>query len=276
MNMGCRIIRGHEMLKWAVRKGLVSPYQFGRINGRMAISCILLKQTSYNIIRLMQLTAIIFHNEAKAAYDRMIPSQCMTLSARAWVSLSAIQMKLTILERMKYFVKMTYRALQDYFQNTFLWKVYGMLQGSSEVCLMWSLSCLVQFKFLDEQVPMAVLPSPWPAIYTACNGKGFLDDVTLWETLLTSELREVLAQMQEHKCKPKPKHENKVSMLLEEPSTYSRQSSLLSVGTTKGMAWPLWGLLIKTPTLLSIWPKAMPELGWHQLHMLKSLPATEH
>ncbi len=92
MNMGCRIIRGHEMLKWAVRKGLVSPYQVGGINGWMAISCILLKQTSYDIICLMQLTAIIFHNEAKAAYDRMIPSQCMTLSARAGVSLSAIQM----------------------------------------------------------------------------------------------------------------------------------------------------------------------------------------
>jgi hypothetical protein len=46
MNMGCRIIWGHEMLQRAVRQGLVSPYQFGGINGRMAISCVLLKQTS--------------------------------------------------------------------------------------------------------------------------------------------------------------------------------------------------------------------------------------
>jgi hypothetical protein len=43
MNMGCKIIWGHEMLKRAVQKGLVSPYQFGGINGRMAISCVLLK-----------------------------------------------------------------------------------------------------------------------------------------------------------------------------------------------------------------------------------------
>jgi hypothetical protein len=50
MNMGCTIIGGHEMLKCAVRKGLVSPYQFGGINGRMAINCVLLKQTSYDII----------------------------------------------------------------------------------------------------------------------------------------------------------------------------------------------------------------------------------
>jgi hypothetical protein len=42
----------------------VSPYQFGGINGRMAINCVLLKQTSYDIIWLMQLTAIIFDNDA--------------------------------------------------------------------------------------------------------------------------------------------------------------------------------------------------------------------
>jgi hypothetical protein len=85
MNMGCQIIWGHEMLRHAVRQGLVSPYQFGGINGRMSISCVLLKRTSYDIIRLMRLTAVFFDNDAKAAYDRMIPSQCMILSARAGI-----------------------------------------------------------------------------------------------------------------------------------------------------------------------------------------------
>jgi hypothetical protein len=126
----------------------------------MAISSVLLKQTSYDIIHLMRLTAIIFDNNAKVAYDHMIPSQCMILAARAGVSPSAIQMKLTVLKRMKYFVKTAYRALQDYFQNTFLRGIYGMLQGSSEVCPIWSLSSLVQFDVLDEHIPMAVFPSP--------------------------------------------------------------------------------------------------------------------
>jgi hypothetical protein len=53
-----------------VQQGLVSPYQFGGINGRMSISCVLLKHsTSYDIIHLMQLTAVVFDNDAKAAYD---------------------------------------------------------------------------------------------------------------------------------------------------------------------------------------------------------------
>jgi hypothetical protein len=140
--------------------------------------------------------AIIFDNDAKAAYDRMTPSQCMILSARAGVSPSAIQMKLTVLKRMKYFVKTAYGASQDYFQNMFLQGIYGMLQGSSEVCPIWSLSSLVQFDILDKQIPMAVFPSTRPSLYTERNGEGFVDDVTLWETSLTSELREVQECMQ--------------------------------------------------------------------------------
>jgi hypothetical protein len=81
MNMGCRIIWGHKMLKRAAHHGLISSYQFGGINGRMSISCVLLKHTSYDIIQLMHLTALIIDNDATAAYDRMIPSQCMIMSA---------------------------------------------------------------------------------------------------------------------------------------------------------------------------------------------------
>ncbi len=155
--------------------------------------------TEMNLLRYhlsMQLMAIIFDNNDKAAYDHMIPSQCMILSAWAGVSPSAIQMKLTVLKRMKYFVKTAYGASQDYFQNTLLQGIYGMLQGSSEVCPIWSLSSLVQFDVLDKQIPMAVFPSHQPLLYTERNGEGFVDDVTLWETLLTSELREVQERMQ--------------------------------------------------------------------------------
>jgi hypothetical protein len=81
MNMGCRIIWGHKMLKQAARHGLISSYQFNGINGQMSISCVLLKHTSYDIIQLMHLTTLIFDNDATAAYDRMIPSQCMIVSA---------------------------------------------------------------------------------------------------------------------------------------------------------------------------------------------------
>jgi hypothetical protein len=154
----------------------------------MAISCVPLKRTYYDIIRLMQLTLIIFDNDAKAAYDRMIPPQCMILSARAGVKEQAIQMKLTALKRMKYFVKTAYGASKEYFTNTILRSILSMLQGSSEVCPIWTLSTSVQFTVLDEQFPPALFPSPRPEVYTARNGKDFVDDVSLWETSPTRDL----------------------------------------------------------------------------------------
>jgi hypothetical protein len=69
-------------------------------------------------------------------------------------------MKLTVLKRIKYFVKTAYGASQNYLQNTFFQKIYRMLQGSSEVCPIWSLSSSVQFEVLDKQFPKAVFPSP--------------------------------------------------------------------------------------------------------------------
>jgi hypothetical protein len=96
------------MLKRAVQYNLISPYQFGGQNGHMSISCVLLKCTSYDIIWLMHLVAIIFDNDATAAYNQMIPSQCMITSAHAGVPKSAIRMKLTVLQCMKYFVKTSY------------------------------------------------------------------------------------------------------------------------------------------------------------------------
>jgi hypothetical protein len=88
------------------------------------------------------------------------------------------------------------RSLQEYFTNTFLQSILGMLQGSSEVCPIWTLSSSVQFTVLDEQFPPAIFPSPHPEVYTARNGEGFVDDVALWETSPTQELRVVQAQMQ--------------------------------------------------------------------------------
>jgi hypothetical protein len=79
--MGFRIIWGHEMMQRAIKAGHVSDYQFGDRSSYMYISAILLKQLSYDICRQMRLTATILDNDHTAAFDRMIPSQCMILSA---------------------------------------------------------------------------------------------------------------------------------------------------------------------------------------------------
>jgi hypothetical protein len=108
----------------------------------------------------MRLVAIIFDNDATAAYNRMIPSQCMIVSARAGVNENAIKLKLTALQQMKYYVKTAYGTSSEYFCNTILRNVLGMLQGSTEVCPIWSLNSSIQLDVLDQEHPPAKFPSP--------------------------------------------------------------------------------------------------------------------
>ena len=110
----------------------------------------------------------------------------------------AIQMKLTVLERMKYYFKTAFGTSSEYFQNTFLRMILGMLQGSAEVCPIWSLSSSVQFAVLDEQFEPTVFPSPRPDISTQRNGEGFVDYVALWETSDTEPVQELVESMEEN------------------------------------------------------------------------------
>jgi hypothetical protein len=81
LNMHFQIIWGHEMMHQAIKVGHVTDFQLGGRSGYMYISAILINQVSYDLCRLMQTSAVIFDNDQTAAYDQMIPSQCMILSA---------------------------------------------------------------------------------------------------------------------------------------------------------------------------------------------------
>ncbi len=116
-------------------------------------------------------------------------------SAQAGVGKKPIEMKLKVLQWMLCYVKTAYGLSSTSFWNKFPCLVLGMLQGSSEVCPIWSLSSSVQFKVMDDQYPMAVFPSPHPEVYTKCNGESLIDDITLWETSAKASLPEVSQTM---------------------------------------------------------------------------------
>jgi hypothetical protein len=197
MNMGFRIIWGHKMMQRASKHGLISPYQYGARNGHMAISCVLLKRSSYDIIRLMRLTACMFDCDATACYDRMIPSQCMMVTARAGVSEDAINLKLTALQRMKYRVKTAYGISSNFFTHNLRRRMLGLLQGSANAGAIWSLNWSTLFSVLDNRYPKARFPSPRDHVYTERNGKGFVDDTALIITSSIDSINIVTARSEE-------------------------------------------------------------------------------
>jgi hypothetical protein len=66
----------------AEKHGILHKAQFGSRKGKMAISAVLLKWLSYDIIRQSQMDACMFDNDASACYDHMIPSISMIQKRR--------------------------------------------------------------------------------------------------------------------------------------------------------------------------------------------------
>ena len=95
----------------------------------MAISAVLLKRLSYDIICQTRMDACMFDNDASACYDRMIPSITMIKSRRAGLPPAAAHLLLTLLFCMEYYVRTAYGVSSMAFSNFTDW-ILGCLSVS--------------------------------------------------------------------------------------------------------------------------------------------------
>ena len=73
-NMALRIIFGRRLIQRAEDRGTIPMSQWGSRLNRSSTDAILLKCLSYDGLSLLRHSAIIFNNDCKAAFDRMVPS----------------------------------------------------------------------------------------------------------------------------------------------------------------------------------------------------------
>jgi hypothetical protein len=159
--VGFQIIWGHEMMQRAIKAGHVTDFQLGGRSRYMYISAMLMKRVSYDLCRLMQTSAVIFDNDQTAAYDHMIPSRCMILSAREGVNKAAIETQLAVLRNCEYCqVKSAHGISPDSFQNDLDTLILGLLQGSAAVGAMWTLLYTLMFTVLDSRFPPTRFVTP--------------------------------------------------------------------------------------------------------------------
>ena len=195
MNMGFRIIFGHRMMKMATKMGLLSPYQFGSRSGHNALGCVLLKCLSYDTARLLVALLCIFDNDAMACFDRMIPSQCMTLGRHVGVQEGPIRLHLKISKRMKYHIKTAYSISPRHFVTSFFLLILGMMQGSAAVGAFWALSSSLLLAILRHHHKPTRFPSPRDQIYMERNGKANVNDTALWKLSMTGTIYALVQSM---------------------------------------------------------------------------------
>ena len=185
---------GRRLMNNAEKHGLLHPALFGSRRGKMAISAVLLKRLSYDVIRQTCMDACMFDNNASACYDRMIPLITMIKSRRAGMPPAATQVLLTLLLHMRYYVRTAYGISSAAFSNLTDW-ILGVMQGSGHACCLWALTSSVMLDQMDH-TPGATFHSPHPYRFTKRTGEAFVDDTSLWLLRLGLSLMAAITLMQ--------------------------------------------------------------------------------
>ena len=100
-----QIIWARRMVWNAEDKKQLMDNQMGSRKGKSALSAVLFKRLSYDIIRQRREAAAVFNNDASGCYDRMIPSIAMMACRALGLPRKAARLKLRMLQKMKYFVE---------------------------------------------------------------------------------------------------------------------------------------------------------------------------
>jgi hypothetical protein len=89
LNLCLSELFGRRLMDNAEKHHLLHPHQYGSRKDKMCISALLLKRISYDHIWQTRMDAIMFDNDARACYDRIIPSLAAMMSRRAGMTRNA-------------------------------------------------------------------------------------------------------------------------------------------------------------------------------------------
>jgi hypothetical protein len=195
LNMCLSEIFGRCMLDNAETHGLLHKAQYGSRRGKMAISAVLLKRLSYDIIRQARMDACVVDNDAAACYDRIIPSIAMIKSRHAGVPRPVAQVFLSLLFRMEYHVRTAYGVSSEAYSN-FIDFLLGVMQGAGHSGALWAITSSIMFDLM-EHTPGATFHSPLQQRSIRRTGEAFVDDTTLWLLRMGLFLAAATIMMQE-------------------------------------------------------------------------------
>jgi len=129
LNMSLQIVFGQWLIHRAEDGNNISPLQWGSRPNRSSTDAILMKHLTYDGINICKKVAIIFNNDGKAAFDRMIPSVGAIALCRLGSSENAVSALLQVLQQMKCRVCTALGISDQAYSNVQFW-VLGTLQGS--------------------------------------------------------------------------------------------------------------------------------------------------
>ena len=194
----------------------------------MAISMVLLKHLSYDIIRQARMNACMFDNDATTCYDRIIPSLAMLKCQHTGTPHPAINVVLKFLQCARYHVRTAYGISTETFSNLIDY-ILGLIQGTGHAGPGWALTSSIMFDKM-ETTHGAHFHSPRHQRTCCRTGEAFVDDSSLWLLKWGLALATVVHFMQEVL-----KNGNAYSMPWEAHSIMRNASGMASLGNSMPM-----------------------------------------
>ena len=148
LNICLSEIFSQRMMQNAEKYGLLHRGQYGARRGKMAISMVLLKWLSYDIIQQTRMNACMFDNDATACYDHIIPSMAMIKCQRARLNRNAANVVLQFMQKTYYHVRTAYGTSKETFSN-FIDYILGLMQGTGVAGPGWAVTSSVILDQMD-------------------------------------------------------------------------------------------------------------------------------
>jgi hypothetical protein len=163
-----------------VERGLLCREQFGSLPGVQAIDPLVLKHSTFCILRIAEINIASVDNDAKSCFDRIVMLLASLLAQRLGLDVKAMQLFLKTLPLTKYSVKTANGISKQTYQTTEDRTIHGLGQGGRASPGIWAIiSCLIMECMPEGSTGITTID---PVLLTVVKylTSGFVDDVTLW------------------------------------------------------------------------------------------------
>ena len=130
MNFVFCLLCGQRLVHNALSHNALSQRNFGSRPGVRVHSALPLKTISYDYLRYTGQNAIIFDNDAKACFDRIILSLGLMAKEQLGMPATATTSMLSTIKGMHYYIRAAHGISPSFYTSTAAALILGVLQGS--------------------------------------------------------------------------------------------------------------------------------------------------
>jgi hypothetical protein len=161
--------------------GIISEHQFGRSH-RTCISPILNKLLTIQILVQKRNNGIVFDNDAKGCYNRIISGIALLSIRRLGYSKNSAKMLGKLWEQLEHHISTSFGVSGISYSVTVEKLLYGIGQGSCSSPIMWALLNQLILTALEEKYECITLVSVDKSTISTQPGDSFVDDTTTGTT----------------------------------------------------------------------------------------------